>query len=75
MLHLSVNLMRMQLNGLQKQPTYAHHVFTKAFEMRYPVFKEVCSPYAQLLPWQHALYVSLNFISLRTICAFDCITC
>ena len=73
MLHVSVSLMCMQLHRLQKQPTYAHLVFTKAFEMRYPVFKEVCSSYAQLLPWQQTLYVSLNFI--RTVCAFDCITC
>ena len=43
-------------------------MFTKAFEMRYPVFKEVGSPYAQLLPWQHTLFVSLNLI--RTVCAF-----
>ena len=40
-------------------------MFTKAFEMRYPVLKEVCSQYAQLLPWQLTLYVSLNFI--RTV--------
>ena len=31
-------------------------MFTKSFEMRYPVLKEVCSPYAKLLPWQHTLY-------------------
>ena len=43
----------MQLQRLHKKPTHAHPVFTKAFEMRYHVFKEVCSPYAQLLPWQH----------------------
>ena len=49
MLHVSVNLMCMQLQRLHKLPTYAHPMFTKAFEMRYPVFKEVCSPYAQLL--------------------------
>ena len=36
-------------------------------------FKEVCSPYAQLLPWQHTLYISLTFI--RTVSAFDCIIC
>ena len=47
MLHVSVNLMRMQ---------YAYPMFTKSFEMRYPVLKEVCSPYAKLLPWQHTLY-------------------
>ena len=57
----------MQLHRLHKYPLYAQPLFTKAFEMRYPVLKEVCSPYAQLLPWQHALYVSLNFI--RTVCA------
>ena len=73
MLRVSVNLMCMQLRRLHKQPTYAHPVFTKAFETRYPVFKKVCSPYAQPLPWQHALYISLNFI--KTVCAFDCITC
>ena len=73
MLHVSVNLMCMQLHRLHKYPTNEHPVFTKAFEMRYPVFKEVCSLYAQLLQWQHTLYVSLNFI--RTVCAFDCITC
>ena len=73
MLHVYVNLMPMQLHRLHKYLTYAHPVFTKAFEMRYPVFKEVCSPNAQLLPWQHTLFVSLNFI--RTVCAFDCITC
>ena len=73
MIHVSVNLMCMQLHRLHKHPTYAHHVFTKAFEMRYPVLKEMYSPYAQLLPWQHTLYVSLNFI--RTICAFDRTTC
>ena len=50
-----------------------HIVFTKAFEMMYPVFKELCRPYAQLLPWQHTLYLSLNFIT--DVCAFDCITC
>ena len=65
--------MCMQLHRLHKYPTYAHPVFTKAFEMRYSVLKEVCSPYAQLLPWQHTLYVSPNFI--RTVCAFECITC
>ena len=73
MLHVSVNLMCMQLHSLHKQPTYAHSVFTKASEMRYPVLKVMYSPYAQLLPWQHTLAVSLNFI--RYICAFDCITC
>ena len=26
--------------------------------------KEMCSPYAQLLPWQHTLYVSLDFLDL-----------
>ena len=51
----------------------AHPVFTIAFEMRSPVLTEVCSPYAQLFPWQHTFYVSLNFI--RTVGAFDCITC
>ena len=65
MLPVSVNLMCMQLHRLYKYPTYAHLLFTIAFEMRYPVFKEVCSPYAQLLPWQHTLYVSLNLI--RTV--------
>ena len=39
--------------------------------MRYPVLKVMYSLYAQLLPWQHTLYVSLNVI--RTICAFDCV--
>ena len=73
MFHVSVNLMCMQLHRLHKKPTYAHPVFTNAFEMRYPVLKEVCSPYAQLLPWKQTVYVSLYFI--RTVCAFDCITC
>ena len=73
MLDVSVNLMCMQLHRLHKKPIYAHPVFTKAFEMRYPVSKEVCSPYAQLLPWKHTLYILLNFI--RTVCAFDCVTC
>ena len=73
MLHVSVNLMCMQLQILHKKPTYAHLMVTKAFEVRYPVFKEVCSQNAQLLPWQHTLYVSLNFI--KTVCAFDCNTC
>ena len=53
MLHVSVNLMYMQLHRMRKKPTYAHSVFTKAFEMRYPVLKVMYSPYAQLLPWQH----------------------
>ena len=70
--HVSIDLMCMRLHRLHKWPTYAHPVFTKAFEMWYPVLKEMYSPYAQLLQWQHTLYVSLNFI--RTICAFDCIT-
>ena len=51
----------------------AHPMFTKAFEMRYPALKVMYSPYAQPLPWQHTLYVSLNFI--RTIFSFDCIAC
>ena len=29
MLHVSINLMCMQLHRLHKWPTYAHHVFTK----------------------------------------------
>ena len=47
MLHVSVNLMCMQLHRLHKLPTYAHPVLTKAFEMRYPFLKEMFSPYAQ----------------------------
>ena len=46
----------MQLHKLNKYHAHAHPVFTKAFEMRYHVLKEDCSPYAQLLPWQHTLY-------------------
>ena len=73
MLRVSVYLMCMQLHRLHKSPTYVYPVFTKTFEMRYPVLKEVCSLYVQLFPWQHTLYVSLYFI--RTVCAFNCITC
>ena len=69
---VSVNLMCMQLLRLHIYPTYAYPVFTIAFEMRYPILKVMYGPYAQLLPWQHTLYVPLNFI--RTICAFDCTT-
>ena len=68
MLHVSVNLMCMQLHRLHKYPTYAHPVFTKAFEMRYPVLKVTYSPYAQLLPWQHCnmyvVYLFLYFVYL-----------
>ena len=63
----------MQLHRLHKKPTNAHPVFTKAFEMRFPFLKVMYSPYAQLLPWQHTLYGLLK--SIRTIFAFDCITC
>ena len=59
MLHVFVNFICMQLHRLHKYPTYAYPVFTKAFEMRYPVLKVKYSPYAQLLPWQLTLYVSL----------------
>ena len=73
MLHVSANVMCMQLHRLHKWPTYAHPVFTKAFEIRYPVLKEMDSPYAQLLPWQHTVNVSFSFI--KTIGAFNCIIC
>ena len=44
MLPVSVSLMCMQLHSLHRKLTYAHSVLTKAFEMRYPVLKEVRSP-------------------------------
>ena len=45
MLPIPVNLMCMQLHRLHKYFIYAHTVFTKAFEMSYPVLKEVGSPW------------------------------
>ena len=63
MIHVSVNLMCMQLHRLHKYLTYAHHVFTKAFEMRYPVLKVMYSQYAQLLPWQHTFFYTYHLIS------------
>ena len=70
MFPVSVNSMCMQLHRLHTYLIYIHTVFTKAFEMSYPVLKKVGSPYAQLLPWQHTLYLSLTFII--NVCVFDC---
>ena len=65
----------MQLHRLHKYLTYAHTAFTKAFEIRYPALKEVGTPYAQLLPWQHTLYFSVSFIrNIRNVCFFDYVT-
>ena len=55
MLHVSVNLMCMQLHRLHKLPTYAHPVLTKAFEMSYHVLKEMYSSYTQ--PVAMATYI------------------
>ena len=35
--------------------------------------KEVGAAEAQMLPWQHTSYLSLNFV--RNICGFDSIIC